>query len=70
MFGCPPNRGNFTYERWTSRWHGGLEEYWADSFTKGTAGSIGVVAMLEGVDVDDGVEVVEAGWQAVDGKEL
>jgi hypothetical protein len=31
-------------------------------------GSVGVVAMLEGVD--EGVEVVEAGWQVVDGVEL
>ena len=35
---------------------------------KGSVGSIGVVAMLEGID--EGVEVVEAGWQVVDGVEL
>ena len=35
---------------------------------KGCVGSIGVVAMLEGID--EGVEVVEAGWQVVDGVEL
>src|SRR5437763_2966571 len=35
---------------------------------KGSVGSVGVVAMLEGVD--EGVEVLDAGWQVVDGVEL
>src|SRR2546430_2688071 len=35
---------------------------------KGSVGSVGVVAMLEGVD--EWVEVLDAGWQVVDGVEL
>ena len=35
---------------------------------KGAVGSVSVVAMLEGID--EGVEVLEAGWQVVDGVEF
>jgi hypothetical protein len=57
-----------TYERRDSLWLDGMQRNGLGIFCQGAVGVVGVVAMLEGID--EGVELIEAGWQPVDGAEL